>query len=117
MELDLDVDFDFCAAHRLPLYDGPCVRMHGHNYKLRVTIGGTPDPRTGMLMDFEEIRQVVVQQVVGAFDHQVLNDFIENPTAENVVRWAWEKLDGKLPGLRELRLWETPAYSVGYRKS
>ena len=42
-------------------------------------------------------------------DHQVLNDLMENPTAENVVLWAWERLKGKLSGLRELRLWETPA--------
>lgn len=112
MELDLDVDFDFAAAHRLPLYDGPCFRMHGHTYKLRVSLRGTPDPKTGMLMDFEEIRRVVTEHVVGVFDHQVLNDFIENPTAENVVRWAWDTLQERLKGLREVRLWETPAYSV-----
>ena len=112
MELDLDVDFDFAAAHRLPRYDGPCVRMHGHNYKLRVSIRGTPEPHSGMLMDFEEIRRVVLEHVVSACDHQVLNDLMENPTAENVVQWAWGRLSGKLPGLRELRLWETPSYSV-----
>jgi 6-pyruvoyltetrahydropterin/6-carboxytetrahydropterin synthase len=115
MELDLDVDFDFCAAHRLPLYDGPCVRMHGHNYKLRVSVRGVPDAKTGILMDFEEIRRVVTEHVVGVVDHQVLNDFLENPTAENVVQWAWKRLEGKLSGLRELRLWETPAYSVACR--
>ena len=49
MEMDLDVDFDFSAAHRLPLYEGPCLRMHGHNYKLRVSVRGSPDPKTGML--------------------------------------------------------------------
>ncbi|MBI5544051.1 MAG: 6-carboxytetrahydropterin synthase QueD [Deltaproteobacteria bacterium] len=115
MELDLDVDFDFAAAHQLPLYDGPCKRMHGHNYRLRVSIRGEPDARTGMLMDFEHIRRIVTEGVVGVVDHQVLNDFIENPTAENVIQWAWSRLDGKLQGLRELRLWETPAYSVAFR--
>lgn len=114
MEFDLDVDFDFSAAHRLPLYEGPCFRMHGHNYKLRVSLRASPDPKTGMAMDFEEIRRIVTLHVVGVFDHQVLNDFLENPTAENVVKWAWDKLVGQLPGLREVRLWENPSYSIAY---
>ena len=114
MEMDLQVDFDFPAAHRLPLYDGPCVRMHGHNYKLRVTVRGSPDATSGMLMDFELIRRIVQEHVVGVVDHQVLNDFVENPTAENMVRWAWDRLAGRLQGLSELRLFETANYSVGY---
>ncbi len=116
MQMDLEVDFEFPAAHRLPLYEGPCVRMHGHNYKLRVVLRGQPDERTGILMDFEEIRRTVQQHVVGVLDHQTLNDFIENPTAENVVRWAWGKLEGRLPGLQEVRLWENPSYCVAYRR-
>jgi len=115
MEFDLDVDFEFAAAHRLPLYEGPCFRMHGHNYKLRVSLRGSPDPKTGMAMDFEEIKKVVVQHVVAVCDHQTLNDFIENPTAENVLKWAWDRLHGKLPGLREVRLWENASYSMAYR--
>lgn len=113
--MDLEVEFTFSAAHRLPYYDGPCSRMHGHNYKVKVTIAGKPDPKTGMILDFEDIRRVVQKELLEKVDHQTLNDFMDNPTAENLVVWAWRRLTGELPGLRELRLWENPTYSVGYR--
>jgi len=48
-------------------------------------------------------------------DHTNLNDFIENPTAENIASWMWQRLEGKLPGLAELRLWEVPTACVVYR--
>ncbi len=113
--MELEVEFEFCAAHRLPYYDGPCFRMHGHNYKLRVTIEGKVDPKNGMIIDFEDLKKVVNEHVLNVVDHQVLNDFMDNPTAENIIVWFWEKLDGKLAGLKELRLWETQQYSVAYR--
>lgn len=113
--MDLEVEFSFSAAHRLPYYDGPCFRMHGHNYKLQVVITGQPDPRTGMLLDFEDIRRIVEKELLAKVDHQTLNDVLENPTAENLVVWAWQRLRGELPGLRELRLWENAASSVVYR--
>jgi 6-pyruvoyltetrahydropterin/6-carboxytetrahydropterin synthase len=113
--MELAVDFNFSAAHRLPYYDGPCNRVHGHNYRLRVTIRGRPDPATGMLMDFEELRARVQARVLEAVDHRLLNDLVANPTAENLVVWVWGRLVEALPGLVQLELWETPSYKVIYR--
>ena len=113
--MEISVDFHFCAAHKLPYYDGPCRRMHGHNYKLTVTIGGKPNPNDGMIRDFDEIKKTVWEHTLSQCDHQTLNDFMDNPTAENVVVWMWERLAPKIPGLKELRLWETPEYCVAYR--
>ena len=48
----LEAEFHFAAAHRLPFYDGPCFRMHGHNYRLIVGVDGTPDAKSGMGIDF-----------------------------------------------------------------
>lgn len=115
MPMELSVDFNFCSAHRLPFYDGPCFRMHGHNYRLQVTISGKVNPKDGMIMDFEIIRKKVWELALAQCDHHTLNDFMENPTAENLVTWMWERLQPSLPGLKELRLWETPEYSVAYR--
>jgi 6-pyruvoyltetrahydropterin/6-carboxytetrahydropterin synthase len=53
--------------------------------------------------------------VLTTLDHYHLNDIIENPTAENVVVWIWERLRPIVPGLKELKLWETPEYCVTYR--
>jgi 6-pyruvoyltetrahydropterin/6-carboxytetrahydropterin synthase len=111
----LDVEFHFAAAHRLPRYDGPCFRMHGHNYRFEVGIEGDVDPATGMVADFGAVQEIVKEHVLARADHRTLNDFLENPTAENIARWIWEVLEPQLPGLVEVRLWEIPGCAVTYR--
>jgi len=111
----LDVEFYFAAAHRLPRYDGPCFRMHGHNYRMFVAVEGGVDPHTGMVADFGLIQQIVKEHVLARVDHRTLNDILENPTAENIARWAFETLAPHLPGLAEIRLYEIPDCCVTYR--
>ncbi len=111
----LDVEFYFAAAHRLPRYEGPCFRMHGHNYKFFVALEGEVDPGTGMIADFGEVKRVVQEHVLARVDHRTMNDFLENPTAENIARWIWETLEPRLPGLAEVRLYEIPDSCVTYR--
>ena len=111
----LEVEFSFAAAHRLPRYDGPCFRMHGHNYRFIVAVDGEVDPRSGMITDFGELQRVVGELVLARVDHQVLNDVLENPTAENIARWLYETLRPGLPGLAEVRLFEIPGCCVIYR--
>ena len=111
----LEIELSFAAAHRLPRYEGPCFRLHGHNYKLFVAVEGEVDPRTGMVADFGEVRRVVQEQVLARVDHRDLNDLLENPTAENIARWTWEVLAPHVPGLAEIRLYEIPDSCVVYR--
>jgi 6-pyruvoyltetrahydropterin/6-carboxytetrahydropterin synthase len=111
----LDVEFYFAAAHRLPRYEGPCFRLHGHNYKMFVAVEGEVDPRTGMIADFGVLKQVVQEHVLARVDHRNLNDILDNPTAENIARWVWETLQPHLPGLAEVRLYEIPDSCVTYR--
>lgn len=115
MPMELSVDFHFCSAHRLPYYDGPCFRQHGHNYRLQVTLGGKPNPKDGMIEDFEVIRKKVWETVLAQCDHHDLNEFLDNPTAENLIQWMWDRLKPVMPALKELRLWETSEYSVALR--
>lgn len=117
MEMMLSVDWEFAAAHRLPFYDGPCKRLHGHNYRLRATLTGRPSPKDGMVRDFDEVKKKVWDTCLVALDHHYLNDVMENPTAENIVIWMWERLSPVLEGLVELQLWETSEYCVTYRKT
>ena len=112
----LDVEFRFAAAHRLPRYDGPCFRMHGHNYKFVVALEGDVDPRSGMIADFGDVKRVVQELVLARVDHQTLNDFLENPTAENMAAWFWQQLTPAIEGLAELKLWENPEYCVTVSK-
>jgi 6-pyruvoyltetrahydropterin/6-carboxytetrahydropterin synthase len=111
----LDVEFQFAAAHRLPRYEGPCFRLHGHNYRFFVGLEGDVDPKSGMIADFGEVKRVVQELVLARVDHRNLNDALENPTAENIARWIWEALEGSLPGLCEVRLYEIPDSCVTYR--
>ncbi len=111
----LDVEFHFAAAHRLPRYDGPCFRMHGHNYRFLVGLEGDVDPASGMIVDFGKVQEVVREHVLARADRRTLNDFLDNPTAENIARWIWEALEPHLGGLCEVKLFEIPGCAVTYR--
>ena len=111
----LEVEYTFAAAHRLPRHPGKCVNMHGHNYKIQIALRGEPEPFQGLVMDFGDIDKVVNERVLVKCDHKTLNDFLENPTAENIATWLWVQLAGHLPGLFEVRLWEIPTACVVYR--
>ncbi len=111
----LDVEFYFAAAHRLPRYDGPCFRVHGHNYRFFVALEGDVDPATGMIADFGVVKATVQEHVLARVDHRDLNDVLENPTAENIARWIWEVLAPHVAGLAEVRLYEIPDSCVTYR--
>lgn len=111
----LEMDFHFAAAHRLPHHRGRCFNLHGHDYRLRVRLRGTPEPATGMLVDFFDLERLVREAALDRCDRANLNDFIDNPTAENIVVWLWERLQPVLPSLFELKLWETHDCAVTYR--
>lgn len=70
-----------------------------------------------MIADFDEIRRIVHETVVDDLDHATLNDRIDNPTAERIVQWIWERLDPVLGGLDELVLWETANACAVLRRS
>lgn len=102
--------FAFEAAHVLPYHQGKCSRLHGHSYRLDVSVDGplqSEGPATGMVVDFDELARVVRTSVIDALDHRHLNDTIDNPTSENIAVWIWRRLAPQLPGLCELTLWET----------
>jgi 6-pyruvoyltetrahydropterin/6-carboxytetrahydropterin synthase len=107
--------FDFEAAHRLPHHPGKCRELHGHSYRLVVTVDRPVDPESGMAIDFSDLKRVVRAEVVDRLDHKYVNDLIDNPTAEVMAVWIWNRLRGPLPGLVEIELWETRNCSVIYR--
>lgn len=111
----LSKEFSFDSAHFLTKYHGKCERLHGHTYRLRVTVEGSVQD-DGMVMDFKELKTLVKAKVIDRYDHQNLNDFFDNPSAENVLMQIWKDLDADLPvKLHELMLWETPDSFVTYR--
>ena len=128
--------FTFETAHVLYNYDGKCKNMHGHSYKLFVTVKGTPindinDVKNGMVVDFGDIKKIVKEEIVDVWDHAVLlnaltphkelgEDLAQNghkviecnyqPTCENMLYEIAEKIKNKLPShvqLAYLKLHET----------
>jgi 6-pyruvoyltetrahydropterin/6-carboxytetrahydropterin synthase len=94
--------------------------MHGHSYHLEVAIRGplrTRGPARGMIEDFDRIERIVKERILDAIDHRNLNDFVDNPTVENVLLWIWQRLEAALVRLDELVLWETPTACAVLRRS
>ena len=115
----LSKDFTFDAAHNLIHYHGKCERLHGHTYRLRVTLEGQPDAE-GMIMDFIELKQIVSERVLSRLDHAYLNDILPQPSAENIAVWTWNELAENVARencrLYEVSVWETASSCVTVRK-
>jgi 6-pyruvoyltetrahydropterin/6-carboxytetrahydropterin synthase len=109
-------DFHYDSAHFLPYVDEghKCRRMHGHTYRLTVTLKGEVDSSKGWVMDFAEVK-TVVEPVLRLVDHRLLNDVtgLLNPTAEVQAQWWWNQLRA-LP-VSEIRLREGMSNEVIYR--
>lgn len=103
--------FRFEAAHQLPWHPGRCRNLHGHGYRLEVTVEGALDAN-GVVLDFDDLKAVVQREVVDRYDHAFLNDLIDNPTAELVAADAWKRLEAAGLAPARIRLWETPNSSV-----
>ena len=86
--------YKFECSHRLSHldYDSPCKNLHGHSYKVFIKICARSLDDNGMVIDFVILKKIVRERVIDKFDHQCLNDFFENPTAENVAVWIWDQL-------------------------
>lgn len=128
-------EFTFEMAHVLRNYDGPCRNVHGHSYRLFVTISGKPaddqdNPKNGMVIDFTDLKNVVLKEIVNVFDHSVVisRDFDNEkmkmmekifgntvivdyqPTCENLITDFAVRLKKAMTGevhLHSLKLYET----------
>lgn len=101
--------FRFAGAHFLPTHPRLCQHWHGHEWRMEVQIMKRINKDTGMVMDFSDLKKEVKSCIVDKLDHNVLNDFMVNPTAENALVWCWERLmfDGLVKGIKKITLWES----------
>jgi len=105
----------FDAAHQLPNYDGLCARPHGHTYKVKVDIEVRRLQKDyPFVIDFVDLKKVIEK-----YDHTNLNEFIDIPTAENIVVEIWNDINKKLIEhdlyhTLEIELWETETASITY---
>jgi len=99
---ELTVETEFSAAHSLDDYDGPCARLHGHNYRVVIQVAGEELDQRGMLLDFREIKRIC-ESFVNELDHQHLNRLPafqgQNPTSENIARHIFRVVADAIAGL------------------
>lgn len=115
-EITVTGSFEFDVAHFLENHDGKCRGIHGHRYKLEVTLGGEINPVTGMILDSYDFKNIINDLVIEKLDHggpngQTLNEIMKcsDPTVEFMVQWIFDSIGNSLP-VKRLRLWETPNF-------
>ena len=108
--------FRFDAAHNLIHYHGGSEPLHGHTFRLEVTLEGEVRPPGYMVIDFVEVGRLVRERVIDRLDHTYLNDVVEQASAEHMALWIWEQLAGRFNGasLYEIKFYETPDSYVTY---
>jgi 6-pyruvoyltetrahydropterin/6-carboxytetrahydropterin synthase len=119
VRVELTKAYTFEAAHRLPRVppDHKCFRMHGHSYRVEITVAGEMDEETGWLVDFGAITALVEPVLKRELDHRTLNDVagLENPTAEMLCRWLWQRFQRDFSGLAAITVHETCTARCTYR--
>jgi 6-pyruvoyltetrahydropterin/6-carboxytetrahydropterin synthase len=120
---EVSVEHTFAAGHALRNYRGKCENVHGHNYRVRVTLRGEKLDQTGMLADFTALKRLL-RDICEPLDHVFINEmepFVElNPTAENLAWYFCLKMQSQLVTevpveVAEVKVWETDIQSATYR--
>jgi 6-pyruvoyltetrahydropterin/6-carboxytetrahydropterin synthase len=119
---EVSVDHTFAAGHALRDYKGACENVHGHNYKVRVTVAGNQLDSTGLLVDFVDMR-AAIKAVVDRLDHRFLNDLSPfdqiNPSAENLAKYFCDEITPRISNSRlrvqAVTIWETDLTSATYQ--
>lgn len=118
---EVTIEADFAAAHRLRNYPGGEEPLHGHNFRVQVSVAAERLDEAGMAVDFKDLERET-REALGALDHRYLNEvpaFREvSPSAENIARYLFEALSGRLksPGVRihRVTVFETERTSATY---
>lgn len=121
---EVSVEQTFAAGHALRNYKGRCENVHGHNFRVQVTIEGGRLDDSGLLVDFLDVKRSL-GGVIARLDHVFLNDVapfdVINPSAENIAEYFYAEMSRDLDSnpvpvrIREVKVWETDIQSAAYR--
>lgn len=116
---ELTVRGDFSSAHFLRDYDGQCKNLHGHTWKVAVTVKGDQLDKIGVMADFVEMKRQL-KKILAALDHACLNDLdffkVNNPTAENLALYIYNEYKRLIAPvvLVKVQVWESDKADVVY---
>jgi 6-pyruvoyltetrahydropterin/6-carboxytetrahydropterin synthase len=120
---EVSVEQTFAAGHALRNYKGKCENVHGHNYRVRVTIAGEQLDAAGLLVDFVDVKRLM-GGAIEYLDHRFINDLPPfdqlNPSAENIAKYFYDRVNAGMKDdapvkISEVRVWETDTSSAVYR--
>jgi len=115
----ITVTGDFSGAHNLNNYKGKCEELHGHNWKVEVTIKSRALNSQGMVIDFKIVKENL-ESILSCMDHKYLNKLLyfkkKNPTSENIARFIHDELTKKIKKKIEVTVWETDTSRASFYK-
>lgn len=118
---EVSVEKTFAAAHKIVGYQGDCANIHGHTWKVVLTICNDKLNDQGMVVDFRYAK-MVLDKVLANYDHKYLNEVTPfdktNPTAENIAYFLYWELKGCFHdcSLKKVTVWESPTSSASFRE-
>ena len=111
----------FSGAHRLRYLHGRCEELHGHNWKIEVSVGSSRLGKEGVVIDFKILKEKV-EKILRSLDHTYLNDLPyfsgTEPSSENIAKYIFDRLKGELKGhhatLKKVSAWESETSCATY---
>ncbi len=118
---ELTIETGFASAHQLRGYKGKCEKLHGHNWKVQVSVTAERLNEIDLAIDFHDLKRIA-NEVVSPLDHAFLNDIFpfteKNPSSENVAKWIYESMKKKINDdniqVSAVTVWESDTASASY---
>ncbi len=118
---ELSIEVGFAAAHQLRGYRGKCENLHGHNWRVQISVAAERLNEIDIAIDFHDLKRIA-QEIVAPLDHALLNDVFpfteKNPSSENIAKWIFDSLKKKINNgnLRTaaVTVWESENASASY---
>lgn len=114
---EITIEDSFDAAHCIPNYPGNCSRLHGHTYKVQVCLRVKTLDSLGMAIDFRKAKEIL-EAALNYMDHHYINELPEfsdqNPTAENIARFIYDRVRAQAGSIYSVSVWETPSSCATY---
>jgi len=115
----LKVEGNFSSAHNLRGYKGKCEDLHGHNWRVKISVESSELDEIGMLLDFKYLKKKL-NAILEDLDHKYLNKvaFFKriNPTSENIAKYIYGRLKPQIPLLNSVTVWENSTNSASYEE-
>jgi 6-pyruvoyltetrahydropterin/6-carboxytetrahydropterin synthase len=118
---ELTIETGFASAHQLRGYKGKCEKMHGHNWKVQISVTAERLNEIDLVIDFHDLKRVA-NEVVSPLDHAYLNEIFpfteKNPSSENIAKWIYDSMNKKLSEdnvrVSSVTVWESDTASASY---